>query len=459
MSENKGLRRWARGRITTAITTWAKRLGTQVPTVWKWLQGIAAITTPAGWRSLIALTMAYALHMSCLTLVVYSGALIGQEFYNEGLIPQWCISFPKGSIVVGKAASVWAVLRLINKYGRRQVYANAPWLAMAVSVFIAVALANKASWGQWSFWMVCLGIMVLGGLTTVMHTYRFAAMEVVNIQRSDTQHALALAVAIIMFGGSFAGYLGPEIALWARSGIPNAPWAGSFAALSVLMWVAIGALKLYEEPREHFPEHHSDSHPQLPHNKMSIWKQPTFQVAVSALAVAFFTNELMVTAAPLGMGIEDGHSLSDIKVVIQTQQAMMYMPGLVVSQWFIKRWGRTGTAGAGIAVYGIAIFIGSTGNGFWHYWWSMFSLGLAWNFMYVSSASLLWASQTENGGARRVQFYNDQLVAFCQVIASLSAGWLQQKVGWHNMLAWCGVLIFAQLLVTARYWRKHRHLP
>jgi len=101
-----------------------------------------------------------------------------------------------------------------------------------------------------------------------------------------------------------------------------------------------------------------------------------------------------------------------------------------------------------------------TGTEFYSFAAALILLGVGWNFLYVGGTTLLTGAYTpaERG---RAQGFNDMSIFVVSLAASLSAGALQQAVGWQTLnlllLPWLGLAALAIVwLALARRRRAKR---
>ena len=108
-----------------------------------------------------------------------------------------------------------------------------------------------------------------------------------------------------------------------------------------------------------------------------------------------------------------------------------------------------------LGILGIAICIGvsQVNQSVTGYWISLVSLGLGWNFLFVSSTSLLVTTHKE-AEKFRAQGFNELMVFGIQAIASLSAGWLLSMSGWKsiNLMS----IPFLVLLLLVIWWSNKK---
>ena len=60
-------------------------------------------------------------------------------------------------------------------------------------------------------------------------------------------------------------------------------------------------------------------------------------------------------------------------------------------------------------------------------------VGVGWNFLFLSSTSLITSTYSGEGEKTRVQSANDFLIFATMIVASFSAGPLEASIGWHEL--------------------------
>jgi MFS family permease len=182
-----------------------------------------------------------------------------------------------------------------------------------------------------------------------------------------------------------------------------------------------------------------------------IVRQRVFLVAVLGATAGYGLMTLVMTATPISMHINDGHSLEHTTGVIRAHVLGMYAPSLV-SGFLIERLGvaRMMLVGA-LTLLGTSV-IGLQGQTVLHYWWALVLLGVGWNFLYVGGTTML--TYTYSMEERfRAQAVNEFLVFGISATASLLAGTVMHYFGWLRlMLIPIPILIFVclALLVIRR---------
>jgi len=113
-------------------------------------------------------------------------------------------TLPVTAYFVGSAMSALPFSLLMKRYGRRAGFAAGAVCAMVGALLCALAVYTR------TFWLLCLGTLVLGGYFAAGQFYRFAAAEAVPAQFKAT------AISLVLAGGIIGGFLGPETAKFTR---------------------------------------------------------------------------------------------------------------------------------------------------------------------------------------------------------------------------------------------------
>jgi len=297
-----------------------------------------------------------------------------------------------------------------------------------------------------SFWLLCAGVLVLGGYFAAGQYYRFAA--------ADTAPAdfKATAISLVLAGGIVGGFVGPETSKRTMELVPGHFYAGAylslvgFALLSalVLRWLRIPALGHAQRVSAGRP-------------LAVIARQPAFIVAVLCGMIAYGVMNLLMTTTPLAM-IACEHPFSDAAFVIQWHVVGMFAPSFVTGT-LIKRFGLATIMLAGVALNVACVMIALAGVEVMHFWLAMLLLGVGWNFMFIGATSLLTETHTPAERAK-VQGMNDAAIFVTMVASSFSSGALFSLQGWEAMNRWAlPVLAVAGAAILWLVWARRRQSP
>jgi len=133
----------------------------------------------------------------------------------------------------------------------------------------------------------------------------------------------------------------------------------------------------------------------------------------------------------VSMHLVDGHSISHAGMVIQWHIVGMFLPSLFIGS-LITHYGHRRMMLIGIGALMVCISVSQVNQSVAGYWLSLVSLGIGWNFIFVSSTSLIVTTYRE-AEKYRAQGFNELMVFGAQAIASLSAGWLLLATSWQTI--------------------------
>ncbi len=377
---------------------------------------------PVVWRLMIA----YALMMAGTSLMVLLAGIIGLRMAPSPSLA----TLPIALLVVGLAASTLPTGRLMHRLGRKRVF-----LAYAALAIVAAGVAMASLHGQ-DFTGFCAAALMIGWSSAAGHQYRFAALEAVPAPM------VARATSLLLFGGILAAFIGPEIALRGRYLLAT-EFTGSYLLL-VVAYVAGLVLLLFHVEAGPGAAGAGQTGPALG----SILRSPVLMLAIAAAALGYGVMSLLMTATPISMHEDAGHSLAATKVVIQSHIAGMYLPSLAFP-WLLARLGFRGMLWAGAAALGLTLVIAWQDIGFAHYWLALIVLGVGWNFLFLSGTNLLPRGYRPHERFR-VQSVNDFLVFSVQALASLCSGWLLHLLGWQGLVQVCIPLLALFVLLLWR---------
>ena len=141
---------------------------------------------------------------------------------------------------------------------------------------------------------------------------------------------------------------------------------------------------------------------------------------------------LIMTATPISMHVNDGHSLEQTANVIRYHVLGMYVPSLV-SGYLIERLGVVRMMFAGAFTLLLTSVVGLQGQSVLHYWWALLLLGVGWNFVYVGGTTMLTCTYSLQERFK-AQAVNEFLVFGTAATASLLAGTVMHYYGWLRLM-------------------------
>lgn len=337
-------------------------------------------------------------------------------------------TLPATGLVIGGAIAAFPASLLMKRMGRRWGF------IVGAAVGILGALLSSAAVLAGSFWLLCLGTLVLGMYNGGAQYYRFAAADV------SPPEFKSRAISLVLAGGLVGGLVGPELSKHTVD-LMAAKYAGAYLSLTLFHVLAILALSRLEVPPPGIEERHGASRPLA-----QIVLQPKFVVAALSSALGYGVMNLLMTASPLAMGV-CGHPFSDAALVIQWHVVAMFAPSFFTGD-LIRRLGVTKVMMAGAFLQLMCVAVALSGVTVAHFWWSLVLLGIGWNFLFIGGTALITETYQPAEKAK-AQGANDLAIFIVMMSSSFFSGLLHERNGWEilNYLAVPPVLVVVLALV------------
>ena len=376
------------------------------------------------------LTLIQALAMSTGTMFILAGGVLGAQLTPD---PKWS-TLPLAMSIVGTACGVVPITRLMQHFGRKQVFITTSSIGALITLLTAASIAISSFTGL----VICA--FLLGIVMSAIQQIRFAAMESVGVEM------MPKAASTVLLGGLVAAILGPELITLGQIFTDQA-FVGAFYLMTALL-VLCSLLFTGIDNTHVVSAKHVDTG-----RKLSVIAcQPVFILAVSASVVGYALMSFIMTATPVHMHVQEAYSLQDTKWVIQSHIFAMFFPSLF-SGWLISQIGTSKIIYLGLSAYITTILISLTGSEWLNYWSALVLLGIGWNFLFVGGTVLL-AQSYQPSERFKVQGLNEFLVFGCQATAALSAGIFLYLIEWRGLLLTSFIIIAVQLTVIA--WQQVR---
>ncbi len=382
----------------------------------------------------VILSCAQALGGANPAIVVSLGGLVGQAIAPD---PAYA-TVPVSLLQLGIAAGTIPAALVMRRFGRRGGYL----IGATIGMIAGSVAATGAARGM--FGLFCLGTFLAGFYSAYVQSYRFAATDVASAEFR------ARAISWVMAGGVIAGIVGPQTVIWTRDLVPGSPFAGGFLGQAVLALLSFGVVALLRPTAITAPGPGGSRGRPLG----EIFVQPRFLLAVVAGLVSYGLMSFVMTAAPLAMVYECGHSLANATLGIQWHILAMYGPSFFTGN-LMDRFGRERVVIAGLLLIAAASVIGLSGTTVAHFWVSLVLLGIGWNFGFIGATALV-AECCRPEERTKTQAMNDFLVFGCVAVASFSSGSLVTAGGW-SLLNWL-VLPVVALTLAAMIWGIKRRI-
>ena len=360
-------------------------------------------------RQVFLLASAQALFQTASVLVMTIGGLAGAQLApSAGWATAPIASMFLGTAVTTVPASVW-----MSRVGRRVGFMTGAGLGVFGGILAAAGLFAG------SLFLLCLGTLLVGAYQAFAQFYRFAASEVA----SDAFQSRA--ISLVLAGGVLAALAGPALGRIGGDLIQPA-YTGSFLILALVSLFAAGILLGVRVPR---PAGTAKDGPGA-RKLAEVVRQPAYLVALFGAATGYGVMILAMTATPLAMA-QHHHELGATASVIQLHVLGMFLPSFFTGT-LIARLGVLPVMFGGILLLTGHVGFSLSGTGFYSFTAALILLGVGWNFLYIGGTNLLTRTYgaAEKGKAQAV---NDLTIFIIGLGASLSAGVLQNAVGWQNL--------------------------
>jgi MFS family permease len=382
-------------------------------------------------RNVGVLTACQALFFMGNTIQFSTSALVGQQLAPSPMLA----TLPLAVQFVGIMTTTMPASLLMQRLGRR-----AGFQLGAAFAIVSGALGAFATMAG-SFWLFCLAGILYGSFGAFSNYLRFAAADAVDRSgRKDAETLQPKAIAWVMAGGLVAAVLGPQLAVATRDLLAPVSFAGCYLAVA-----AIGAGLLLVASWLDLPPLRVSSATGEVRGTAQIVRDPTLVTAFLAALVGYVTMNLLMTATPLAM-LGCGLTFADSAFVIQWHVVGMFLPSFWTGR-IIARLGAVRVIAIGAVLNLFSVAVNMAGLQLAHFVAGLFLLGVGWNFMFIGGTTLLTQTQRPAEKAK-VEGLHDLVMFTTVAISALSAGALQQAVGWQamNLAAIPAVLLILLLL-------------
>lgn len=385
-------------------------------------------------KNVVVLAVCQGLLLINNTVLITVNALVGYALAPEKALA----TLPVTMYFVGSALSTIPFSLMMKRYGRRAGFTLGALFATFGSITCAVAVYRG------DFWLLCLGVLVLGAYFAAGQYYRFAAADSAPADFKST------AISLVLAGGIVGGFIGPETSKLTKDLVAGHAYAGSYMSLVAFALLSIVALRWLQIAGLTEAERKAAGRP-----LEVIARQPAFIVAVLCATIAYGVMNLLMTTTPLAMDAS-GHHFREAAFVIQWHVVGMFAPSFVTGH-IIKRFGLTAVMLTGVVLNIVCVGIALSGVQIMHFWLALVLLGIGWNFMFVGATALLTEIHSTAERAK-VQGVNDAAISITMIITSLASGALFTIQGWYAMNLWAlpALLLVGASLLWLAWTRRQR---
>jgi len=248
-----------------------------------------------------------------------------------------------------------------------------------------------------------------------------------------------------MLAGIVSSFLGITLANYTKNLLPDHLYVGSYLMLAAFTFIPAILFIFYknnEKTKIDFNNKYNGR------RLSEIIFQPRFLQAIIAAAFAYAVMSFLMTATPLSMHVMEKMSLEITGIVLQFHLVAMFLPSLITGH-LIKKFGHSNIIYIGVSFYAVTIILSLFEQTFSNYLIALISLGLGWNFLFISGTSLVVLTYKEEEKFR-VQGINDLIVFSTMALASLSSGVFFTLTSWKIMNLICIPFLILIIISTFR---------
>ena len=371
----------------------------------------------------LVLSLCMGLGSSAATIVVSVSSLAGNEVAPDPKLA----TLPYGLQFIAMLSSAVPLTTLMGRIGRKPV-------TLMTTLFGGVGSGLVSASAMWldSFVLLCLGHMLMGIFLGGLGFLRF---EAIDRSPGDLRDQ---AISLAMFGGVLAGLIGPSLTRSAGIVFPFEGFTPAFLMFSavtgtvVLMLLALPFPKDADTIRAAQAKRAEQAAARASGQsaKFETLSNPKFWFAVLCGALAYGLMNLLMIATSLEMR-NVGHSFEASTYVIQGHVLAMFGPSLI-SGLLIRWLRRDRFVALGMILMALAALTALMAPALWAFIAALILVGLAWNFLFISSGSMV-ASLASPGEKLRAQGINDMLGSSFSAAGSLSAAVVLVIFGWSGL--------------------------
>ncbi|TPW31870.1 MFS transporter [Pararhizobium mangrovi] len=364
-------------------------------------------------RNAAILAASQAIVGSAAPISVSIGALAGSSLLGDD---KSLATLPVTGFTAGVAIGAVFAAALTRLVGRRYGFMAGASLPAVGGIVAALALYDR------NFWLLALGLMIVGFGNSFVQQYRFAAADAAPPAFKPQ------AISIVLVGGIFAAIIGPQTVIHTQAFFAPVMFAGSFVALVPLALLGMVLLSFL-----HVPEHATliDDKPEAPARPLgAVLTQFRFVTALVCAIGSYGFMSFMMTGAPLAI-VADGHSADLATLGIQWHVLAMYAPSFFTGR-LIANFGRERIVALGFVVMLACGIIAHLGTSIWHFWAALALLGLGWNFGFIGATAMA-TSCYRPSEKNAVQGVHDVILFTCVALSSFASGQVLNAFGWDGI--------------------------
>ncbi len=399
-------------------------------------------------RLTLLLFLAQSLGSAGIIAATTVNAIVGTELSGQPALA----GLPSATYIFGGAFASLAWGYTMERIGRRR------GLVAGLTIGTAGAALAGSSVVARSFPWFLAGLLLIGAANAAVQLGRFAAAEV------HLPSERGKAISNVVLGGTVGAIFGPQLVaptgqVAVTSGFPElaGPYVVGligFAVAGVILFVGLRPdprdlgreiARLHPDPTAGFGESRPLS--------MIVRDRGVVTAMVAAIFAQLVMTMVMVITS-LHM-TERHHPLGDIAMVISSHTVGMYAFS-IFSGRLSDLWGRGPVILLGAGTLLVACLLAPLSPDVVPLAFSLFLLGLGWNFAYVGASALL-SDRLSPRERAKTQGFNDLLLGLSSATGSLGSGVVFAAAGFGAMAMVGAVSSLAPLLLTLWWQLAWKH--
>ncbi len=378
-------------------------------------------------RTALVLTLAQAVIGSAAPISMSIGALAGHYLLDAD---KSLATAPVTAYTLGVALGAIPAAAIVRAIGQRSGF------QLGTGVTALGGAAATLAFFLPSFWIFCLGLLVVGWGGAFVQQFRFAAAD------NAPPELKAKAISWILAGGIVTAILGPQIVIFTREAFAPVMFAGSFASIVALAAVGAVIISFLPAAKAGAGRAAVAAGPARPLREIVL--QPVFLVGLLCAVGSYALMSFVMTGAPLAM-VGCGFTPDEATLGISWHVMAMFAPSFVTGS-LIARFGKERIVAAGLLLLVACALVALSGIRLWQFWTALVLLGIGWNFGFIGATAMVAESYrpAEKG---KVQGFHDFVLFGFVAFASLMSGQVYNGWGW-DMLNWIVLPVSAVCLAA-----------